>query len=161
MMTIVIEQYNTETGEWDVISRFNPGDTIEYQICSSLRIRNIPTTCKTCKHFNWKLSGDKNWGECQNVRNIEATRISLKLVDLDKIALAEVRNYARFNFDEDKFCCDMYQAQPPTDRKGKIEDEQLCERCGVYRRYQYPKTGEIFKLCANCSLIKLYNAENS
>lgn len=108
---VVIEQYNTETGLWDVISRFNRADRmleIEYQTGSSLRIRYIKTTCKTCKHFLWKLSGSKNWGECQNLRNIEATRISLKLVDLDKTGLDEVRNYARFNFDEDSFCCDMY-----------------------------------------------------
>ncbi len=116
-MNIVIEQYNTETGEWDVISRFNPADgdgiaEIEYQMSSSLRIRNLKATCKTCKYFNWKLSGNKNWGECQNLRNIEATRISLKLVSLDKIALDEVRTYARFNFDEDKFCCDMYMDVP-------------------------------------------------
>ena len=111
---VVIEQYNTGTGIWDVISRFNPADAIaeiEYQTGCSLRIRHIKTTCKTCKHFNWTLSGEKNWGECQNLRNIEATRISLKLVDLDKVGLDEVRNYARFNFDEDKFCCDMYQVQ--------------------------------------------------
>lgn len=116
---IVIEQYNTETSKWDVI--LNPtGGIIEidYQSGSSLRVRHVKTTCKTCKHFNWKLSGEKNWGECQNLRNIEATRISLKLVDLDRNGLDEVRKYARFNFDEDKFCCDMYdpdrRMRPPT-----------------------------------------------
>ena len=108
---IVIEQYNTQTGEWDIISRFSLADKvleIDYQGGSSLRIRHIKNTCKTCKHFNWKLSGDKNWGECQNPRNIEATRISLTLVALDLAGLNKVRNYGRVHFDEDKFCCDMY-----------------------------------------------------
>lgn len=109
---IVIEQYNTGTGKWDILSNFNPVDEIkeiDYQGGSSLRVRYIKITCKTCKHFNWKLSGEKNWGECQNLRNIEATRISLKLVNMDKANLSEVQNYARFHFDEDKYCCDMYE----------------------------------------------------
>lgn len=77
---IVIEQYNTGTGKWDILSNFNPVDEIkeiDYQGGSSLRVRYIKIACKTCKYFNWKLSGEKNWGECQNLRNIEATRISL------------------------------------------------------------------------------------
>lgn len=37
-------------------------------------------------------------------------------------------------------------------------NEQLCERCGLYRRYQHPRTNKIYKLCAKCgweALVKL------
>lgn len=37
-------------------------------------------------------------------------------------------------------------------------NEQLCERCGLYPRYQHPRTAKIYKLCANCgqeALVKL------
>lgn len=38
------------------------------------------------------------------------------------------------------------------------EHKSKCERCGLYRRYQHPKTGKIYKLCASCgwkALVKL------
>lgn len=68
-----------------------------------------PKICKHCKHFNWKLSGGQNWGECQNPDVLSSTRLSLKLVDLEKAALDEVRLYARIHFDEDNFGCILFE----------------------------------------------------
>ena len=37
-------------------------------------------------------------------------------------------------------------------------EDQLCERCGLYQRYQHPQIDKIYKLCAICgweALVKL------
>ena len=67
--------------------------------------------CKNCKYFYWKLSGSRNWGECQNPKVQSAIRLSLKLVDLGKPELDEVTTYARIQFDEDVFGCILFEAE--------------------------------------------------
>ncbi len=74
----------------------------------------MTTICKNCKHFNWKLSGTKNWGECLNPKVV--MRISFRLVNLENIsaiktpaeykkAQDEIANYARIQLEEDTFGC--------------------------------------------------------
>ena len=65
--------------------------------------------CKHCEYFNWKLSGSRNWGECLNPEVLSSTRLSLKLVDLERADLDEVRQYARIHFDEDNFGCILFE----------------------------------------------------
>lgn len=38
------------------------------------------------------------------------------------------------------------------DEQLRDEHKSKCERCGLYRRYRHPKTGKVYKLCANCGL---------
>lgn len=74
----------------------------------------MTSTCKDCRHFNWKLSLSRNWGECLNPQAI--MRISLKLTDWGKVEgietleqykaiQREVAKYARVQFEEETFGC--------------------------------------------------------
>ncbi len=65
--------------------------------------------CKNCKHFFWKLTGSRNWGECLNSKVQSSIRLSLKLVNLGKPELDDVRTYTRIHFDEDSFGCILFE----------------------------------------------------
>ena len=67
--------------------------------------------CKFCKHFNWKLSSEKNWGECLNPVVLDSIRISLPHVNEiynhpePKKLIADIMGFARVQFVEDDFGC--------------------------------------------------------
>ncbi len=68
-------------------------------------------TCKTCSHFNFKVSTDHAWGECLNPGVQESQHISLSLVhevfnhpDPNEL-MNGIDNYARILYREDTFGC--------------------------------------------------------
>lgn len=69
-------------------------------------------TCKACKHFNWKLSTSKEWGECLNPTVLDAIRISWRHVwglHSHPELLKEIDDYARVQFVEGEFGCIYFE----------------------------------------------------
>lgn len=75
--------------------------------------------CKTCKHFSWKLSTNRNWGECLNPKVIAMTRISFRHIEVTPQLRKEINTYARIQFDEDEFGCIHFEAMRNLTTEGK------------------------------------------
>lgn len=72
-------------------------------------------TCKSCRHFNFKVGTDVVWGECLHSEVINSQYISLSLVhevfehpEPHKLMEA-IKNYARICYREDLFGCRFHE----------------------------------------------------
>lgn len=73
-------------------------------------------TCATCKHFQFKYSGDYSWGQCLQPQMLNRDIMQIKFDpprDMTKenltILRQDIRNYGRVYFREDMFGCILHE----------------------------------------------------
>jgi len=70
--------------------------------------------CKTCNHFNFKVSGDFAWGECLNPAVQNSQRITYSHVHeifnhpRPKDLMTDIDLYGRILYREDTFGCNYH-----------------------------------------------------